>query len=193
MKRTFRLELLLIAVACFAPIVAAYLLYYYGDLSALPRVPNDERTLVQPAVPLPAIEGLTEGANGETAGWGPRWSLLHVRTAPCDETCREDLLRVAQVHVRLGRDQSRVRRIYVGPAPEALAAADPTLTAVSIGSPSYGALAQALESAGVPPAADGRLYVVDPHGNLVLSYPPHPEQEGLLEDLERLLDVSRIG
>ncbi len=193
MKRTFRLELLLIAAACLAPIVAAYLLYYYGDLSTLGPTQNEERTLIHPAVPLPRVDGLAESENPETAGWGPRWSLLHVRTLPCDETCREDLVRVAQVHVRLGRDQSRVRRVYIGPEPAELAAGDPTLTAVPSGLPSYAALAEALESAGVPPAADGRLYVVDPHGNLVLSYPPHPEQEGLLEDLKRLLAVSRIG
>jgi hypothetical protein len=40
---------------------------------------------------------------------------------------------------------------------------------------------------------EGRIFVVDPLGNLVVSYPPAPNQELLLEDLERLLDVSRIG
>ena len=40
---------------------------------------------------------------------------------------------------------------------------------------------------------DGRYFVVDPLGNLILSYPADADQKRLLEDLERLLDVSRIG
>jgi len=131
--------------------------------------------------------------DGQAAAWGPRWSLIYVRTAPCDTTCVEDLARIAAVHIRLGRDQPRMRRIYIGPEPEPLAALDPMLAALPIGTPSYQAFADALVSAGVPPAEGGRLYVVDPHGNLVLSYPPRPDQEGLLKDLERLLDASRIG
>ncbi|MGB7216176.1 MAG: hypothetical protein WBE98_14160 [Gammaproteobacteria bacterium] len=192
MKR-FKLEPLLVALACLGPIVAAYLLYYYGDPSALPRMANEERTLLEPAVPLPPLDSGADREDGEAAGWGPRWSLIYVRTAPCDTTCVEDLARIAAVHIRLGRDQPRMRRIYIGPEPEPLAALDPMLAALPIGTPSYQAFADALVSAGVPPAEGGRLYVVDPHGNLVLSYPPRPDQEGLLKDLERLLDASRIG
>jgi hypothetical protein len=191
MKRRIRLEMLLVAVACFGPVIAAYLLFYYGDLGALPRVANDERLLVSPAVPLPPPPG---GAASEGAApWGPKWSLLYVRTADCDDTCREYLLRLAQVHVALGRDQDRVRRMYVGPDADTLTSADPTLDAASVAEPSADALLDVLASAGPEPGDGGRVYVVDPHGNLVVSYPPDAEQEGLLGDLERLLDVSQIG
>lgn len=194
MRRRFKIELLVLAAVCFGPVLAAYLLYYYGDLSALPLVPNEERVLVQPAVPLPPVDGVAEADAEGSFGWGPQWSLVHVRTSACGEACQEDLLRVARVHARLNRDQSRVRRVYIGPDAAAFAtAADPSLSFAETGTPSYSDLADALESAGVPPAGNGRLYVVDPHGNLVLSYPAHPEQEALLDDLERLLDVSRIG
>jgi len=189
MKR-FKLELLLVAVVSLAPVVGAYLLYYYADLSALPRVENQDRLLVSPAVPLPPFPAAdAEGGSG----WGPTWSLLYVRTSDCGDACREHLLRLAQVHARLGRDQDRVRRIYVGPDGDRLASADPMLTAASVADPSIDALVGVLASAAAEPGADGRVYVVDPHGNLVLSYPPDAEQKGMLEDLERLLDVSRIG
>jgi hypothetical protein len=41
--------------------------------------------------------------------------------------------------------------------------------------------------------AEGRIFVVDPLGNVVASYPADADQGRLLEDLERLLAVSRIG
>ena len=40
---------------------------------------------------------------------------------------------------------------------------------------------------------EGRYFVVDPLGNLILSYPDDADQSRLLRDLERLLDVSRVG
>lgn len=39
----------------------------------------------------------------------------------------------------------------------------------------------------------GRIYVVDPLGNLMMSYARTAEPKGLLEDLKKLLKYSRIG
>lgn len=189
MKRRFRIELWLVALACAAPVAASYLLYYFGDLRALPQVLNEDRMLLRPAVPLPPPPGVE---SSDSASWGPKWSLLYVRDAACDDACRRTLVRLAQVHVALGRDQNRVRRVYFGPDGAALAADDPTLDAHAL-SAETDALHAVLAANGGEAGTDGRLYFVDPHGNLVLSYPPDAEQKGLLDDLERLLDVSQIG
>jgi hypothetical protein len=49
--------------------------------------------------------------------------------------------------------------------------------------------------AAFPPAVDGAagIYIVDPHGNLMMSYPASGSARGLLKDLERLLKLSHIG
>ena len=39
----------------------------------------------------------------------------------------------------------------------------------------------------------GRLYVADPQGNVILSYPPEDEQRELLRDLKRLMSASGEG
>ena len=46
-----------------------------------------------------------------------------------------------------------------------------------------------------PPEAGGGpgIYIVDPRGNLMMSYPATGSAHGLLEDLERLLRLSKIG
>ena len=46
-----------------------------------------------------------------------------------------------------------------------------------------------------PLAVDGGhgIYIVDPHGNLMMSYPAAGSARGLLTDLERLLRLSNIG
>ncbi|HEX7081183.1 MAG TPA: hypothetical protein VF329_09230 [Gammaproteobacteria bacterium] len=192
MRPRFKIELLLVALLCFGPVVAAYVLYYYGAPRALPRLANEERLLLDPVVPLPPLAGREASGEAVENLWArPLWSLIYARTSPCDERCGADLVRLRQVHAALGRDQSRVRLVYVGPG------ADPgAAKAVAVGSFDAGGgarLLELLQDIGQPPGERGRIYVADPHGNLVLSYPPDARQKGLYDDLERLLDVSRIG
>lgn len=188
-----RIQILLVALVCFGPVIGAYLLYYTGDLSDLPRLENPERRLLQPPADLPALPGRSaEGADDDLLS-GTDWTLLYVRTTPCEERCRQELIRLRQVHLALGRDQDRVRRVFVGPQAETVAVGDPAFSTVGSTGEAGGELLDVLEQVGHPPGAEGRIYVVDPHGNLVMSYPPDADQEGLLDDLERLLSVSRIG
>jgi hypothetical protein len=63
----------------------------------------------------------------------------------------------------------------------------------SVDEPDGAELLELLRSVGLPPGEEGRVYVADPHGNLVLSYPPDADREGMRDDLKRLLSVSRIG
>ena len=38
-----------------------------------------------------------------------------------------------------------------------------------------------------------RLYIIDPLGNLMMSYPPDINPRGIMKDLKKLLKFSRIG
>ena len=46
---------------------------------------------------------------------------------------------------------------------------------------------------GVPVARAGRIYLVDPLGNLLMSYPARAPDRALLDDLRKLLKLSHIG
>jgi sugar lactone lactonase YvrE len=52
-------------------------------------------------------------------------------------------------------------------------------------------------AAGAPPpgwAADrAHLYLVDPHGNVMMRWPATADRKRMLKDLERLLRASQIG
>jgi len=194
MKPNFRMELVLVALVCLLPVVGAYVLYYYGSPGELPRLENEERRLYEPAIPLPAVSGRTaDGRTVDTLWLQPRWSLIYARTSPCDERCLHDLVRLYQVHASLGRDQDRMQRVYLGVGGDSLSSEGRVGAAGRLDSAGGERFLRLLDSLGEPPGEGGRIYVADPHGNLVLSYPPDAGQEGLRDDLERLLDVSRIG
>ena len=43
------------------------------------------------------------------------------------------------------------------------------------------------------PMRAGRVYLVDPLGNLMMGYQPEDEPSGMIKDLERLLKYSGLG
>jgi hypothetical protein len=46
---------------------------------------------------------------------------------------------------------------------------------------------------GIPPRDADRIYLIDPLGNLMMSYAPDAEPKGMLEDMKRLLGLSHVG
>ncbi|HEU4619095.1 MAG TPA: hypothetical protein VFV10_13730 [Gammaproteobacteria bacterium] len=197
MKARLRIEPLLVALVTLVPMAAAYWLYYSGRGADLPTLANEERRIVSPPVALPplaAVDG--NGREIENLWSEPLWSLIYVAAGPCADACGRDLTHLLQVHLSLGKDQDRVRRIYLGAAggpPDG----DPSLLRVRPDSAAARPLLERSAAAAEPAAKSerdsARLYVVDPHGNLVLEYPAGADRRGLREDLERLLKVSRIG
>ena len=167
----------LVALVCLGPFAAA-LFIYYGPLGLtwVPQLPGSRELLTVP-VPLPR-EWRDDG--------GPPWQLIYARMSPCEQQCAQHLGRLLQVQVALGRDQGRVQRAlwHVGSVP---ALEDPELSTHALDGDIGRGLVEAL---GAERIGDGRVYVADPRGELIVSYPPDVEQKELLRDLKRLLSGS---
>lgn len=182
---------ILIAVACLGPFALAVLAYYAPTHVTLRPLANPERMLLPHAVPLPAVPLRTAGGGTSGVDWArSRWSLIYARMTPCEGLCASDLARLTAVYLALGRNRARVQRVLLIADEDFRMTGDPTLLVGYLDEGRDAALVRAL---GADLLEQGRIFVVDPLGNLVMSYPPAPNQQRLLEDLERLLDVSRIG
>jgi hypothetical protein len=168
-----------VALVCFGPFAVA-LFIYYGPLtpSWLPQLPGS-RELLRDPVPLPAQwRGAAEAAQP--------WQLIYARMTSCEQQCAQHLGRLLQVQLALGRDQSRVQRVvwHVGSLPQL---DDPQLVTQTFDDVTGRTMVDAL---GAERLSNGRVYVADPRGFVVLSYPPDVEQKELLRDLKRLLAGS---
>jgi hypothetical protein len=183
----------LVASVIFGPFAAATLLYYASPaLEWLPRLPGS-RELIEPPVATPP--GWPQGAPGAGSSVY-RWSLIYARMAACEQQCIQDLERLRQVHGALGRDTGRVQRVYLyGGEPPAI----PDQTGLQDGSNRPGLLTRRLDDAQGDAVARalgsdrlllGHVYIADPAGYLIASYPADVEQKELLRDLKRLLSVS---
>lgn len=167
----------LVALACFGPFLLAYALYFGPWGETLLRPLAGSRELLPTAVPVPAEWRV---------GSDRPWELTYARLTPCNLDCASDLGRLLQVQLALAGDQDLVQRgvWYVGELPPL---ADPALRTARLDTPEGSALVQAL---GAERIRDGRVFVIDPLGNVILSYPKDVDQKELLRDLKRLLRGS---
>jgi hypothetical protein len=162
----------LVALVCLGPFAAALFIYYGPFREWLPQLPGDRELLAEPVALPPQWRG----------GEAP-WQLIYARMSPCEQQCAQHLARLLQVQLALGRDQDRVQRAlwHTGGLP---ALDDPELTEHTLDDDVGRGVAAALDAERMK---DGRVYVADPRGFVILSYPPDVEQKELLRDLERLL------
>ena len=187
-RRTSREPLFLLLV--FVVPLALAVIAFYGPTDWLPRGAAHGE-FIQPPVPLPPGELTTlSGARTEPDWYRGRWSLIYARTAECREQCIAELNRLNQVRLALGEDLRRVQLVFLfsGTGPEL-----PNEAALLAARLDDEAGAELLALLGAENTGNGRIYLADPLGNLVMTYPPDAEQRGILEDLERLLTVTVIG
>jgi len=189
-KRSGRRHVLVVGSIFLVPLAAAILLYYSAGWR--PAV-NAHGLLIDPPRTL-AVSGvvLTDGRPAPAGLFAGKWSLVLPATV-CDERTRALLDELARIRVALGKDESRVRRVllHAGACSNVeFQSRDADLLVLAATAPGgTDFLAQ------FPPAVDGApgIYVVDPHGNIMMSYPASGSARGLLKDMERLLRLSNIG
>lgn len=184
--RRWRIPLVLLLLFL-GPLVLAWILYF-GSPGLRPHDTVNHGELVEPPVLLPAFEH-----NGATL-LRDTWTLVHIDAGGCRTLCRGALRDSRQVRLALGRRSDRLRRLLLladvdGAGPD-LAGEHPDLVVVSLATQAD--LLEAFASRDLA-HEPGRIYLVDPLGNLMMTYPPDADAGGLLDDLERLLRLSHIG
>jgi hypothetical protein len=197
----------------FLPLLLAFYTYYATGWR--PAAHTNHGTLITPARPLPAVslprvslEGSASGAAapqaaaaaapGSVASTAPslflkRWSLVYLGDGACDASCRYALYVMRQTRLSLNADMTRLERVFLVTGGccnrELLAREHAGLIVVDASGAGGERLLQEF------PTADREhtLFIVDPLGNLMMSYDARTNPSGLREDLKRLLRLSHIG
>lgn len=184
-----------LAVVFVLPYVAALAYYLAGD--RLPGVTTSNLgELVTPVRPLGALEfDLLGGEKVGIEDYSGKWLVLGIAGAECNKPCMHNLYMMRQTRKALAKNRFRVRRAMVfSGKPELLQdiVGDYEGTDVWLGpSDSIRKLLDVLdlEDQGL----DGRLFIVDPLGNVMMRYKPETDPKDLLKDLQRLMKVSKAG
>lgn len=197
--RKHRRRTLLLLFAVFAlPVVVAYALYFSGWR---PETSSNYGELVQPPRPLPDLTLTTlDGGTLRLETLRGKWSLVIFTAAECLTPCERNLDKMRRVILAQGENAERVRPVFAVTDARAVdwlhyAIKDYPGTLVLTGpSPAMRALAAHFELVpGAAPEGLNRIYLVDPIGNFMMSWPADADANRLRKDLARLLRVSQMG
>lgn len=184
----------------FAPLLIAFAMYY-GLPQLRPSGSTSHGDLLSPARTLPALPfnvgPLGAEAHTDPQFWQGKWSLVYTGAGTCDARCLEALTAMRQVRLALNQDMTRVQRVFV---PTGSCCNEQTLTGqeglliAQLTPADFASFAALLPRyADGAPGEAGRIYVVDPLGNLMMSYSATAPAQGMLKDLKKLLKLSHIG
>ena len=193
-----RRRLLLLAVIFILPVLIAYALYYSGWR---PAASGNYGELVQAPRPLPDLALQTPDGQGFRVGaLRGRWTLLAFGAAECRQPCADNLDKMQRVMTAQGKEAARVRAVFVVTDRRALERLRRAIEAypgtLAIVGPAHAVRTLASHftlPSGTPPADPNRVYVIDPLGNLMMSYPADADAGRMRKDLARLLRVSQVG
>ena len=192
-KTSGRKVLLLLAVIFVLPFTLAATLHLL-DLRPTGKSYGD---LIQPPKELNFINlQNSENKTLPPKQWLKIWSIVMVDNAGCTVNCQSQVQLVKQVHTSLGKEYKRIQRLLI--VTTDIAASD--LNALKLNNPNLKIVAnndaQTLKFAqqfGSATNTNGKIYLVDPLGNLMMSYTKDHDLKGLRSDLTRLLKNSWAG
>jgi hypothetical protein len=185
-----------LAILFYAPLALSFYLYY-GSGGWRPGGHANHGDLVEPPKELPALAlPLADSGTTKPDFLRHKWTFLYVGAGACLGDCRTRLYDTRQVRLALNRDMDRVQRVFMASGDSDLPflrSDHPDLITVRL-TPAAVPLLDALSSAaGAPAQTAGRVYVIDPLGNLMMTYAPGIAPKGMLEDMKRLLGLSHVG
>lgn len=191
-KRTSmgRFYMLLVLLACAAPVIASYITYYW----VRPETRRNFGELIQPTRAIPVMEAeRLDGTKITLTELKGQWLLVSVAGAACNAACQQHLYLQRQILVGLGKDRPRTEWVWFvndkAQIPNTLLPALEEATVLRIDPQ---ALAQWLQAEANKNLED-HLYMVDPMGEWMMRFPAQLNNEDALKvkrDMERLLRAS---
>lgn len=186
-----------IIVAFIGPSILSWFIFNHTNFLEA-RGTSNYGTLISPPVLLENYS-LTDPNNldREDALYG-KWSMIFVAET-CEKVCMENVYRMRQIHIGIGKHSLRIQKVLL------LTKQDPLqLTEQFINYPGQQVISNSATDSNllldnfrlddaVNPIKAGRIYISDPLGNLMISYPADINPKGILKDLKKLLRASRIG
>lgn len=175
-QRQGRLMLALIVGLLALPFIIGAGLYFGGWQ---PSRIGHHGHLLNPPRHLPEQILRSTGKNAE------KWKLvLHV-SGTCAAECSNRLDEMRRIHVALYKNMGRLSRAVLTDQPD-----DPALLALHASQPDLMVLtASPAELAGITDP----VLLIDPQGQVIMTYPPDASPQGMRADLDRLLKYAWTG
>lgn len=195
-KLSPRVLLVMIASLFLLPLLFAWLMYN-GTIAYKPTVTRNFGTLVEPPLPLDwrdaAMVSGEDPAVIDTVDYlSDHWVILYPLPDLCTEYCLQKVTALRQIHLAAGRQQQRIRialLVSVSRDPEGESRLRQAYAKFDLIQDTSGKIGKTLgEAAGGPDV----VYLIDPLGNIMMTYEAGTDPNDLKRDLKRLLTWSKL-
>ena len=190
-----RLVLLLLVVFFAAPLFLVMAMYRF-DWHPKGQSYGD---LIEPVVPIQLTEIFKDVKTTDTTAeskvlWHDKWSAV-ILADKCEVVCQARLHDARQIHASLEKDMNRLQRILITNQQDVtdLQKQYPDLIILNQPSADVAALAKQFDVNSTSAYSSQRVYMVDPLGNLMLSYSSAVKPVQMRKDWVRLLKYSWAG
>lgn len=196
-QRRGRIQGAAVMLVVLLPMVIAYVVFYTGI--GMPTRTINKGDLVSPPqlireLPLQADGGLAWDLHGQPK----KWRLLIPGYRECNEQCKKNLYLTRQVHIRLAEKSARVERLYLllddqqsltQVTRDFLTTEHPHVPVVQLAEQDFKSM---LARTDLPAnaLAEGRYFLMDQEGFIMMSYTPQHDGKELLDDIKRMLKYS---
>jgi len=186
-----RVQLILILVVFAAPIAAAFLYK--------PKAFNNYGDIYTPVRPVENL--VMQGSKGrvELDSFRRQWVFLVTADGQCGEACEANILKIRQLRFMQNNNMSRIRTVFMHTvlsqeAANDLAAKYSPVESYAVEKGDFERWIKILKLDDAPVEAErDRFYIIDPAGNLMMSYPASADPNIIKKDIKRLLKASQIG
>lgn len=194
-KRKNRVLIIVIVAAFLSPVVLSWWMLNYTDVVADGGKSN-YGDLIDPPTSITDLDLHEPLANKDYKLHG-KWNMVYV-SKTCGERCMANLYRMRQIHIAMDKHSLRVQRVLI--IEDDMQQDYTTLFSDYAGqrvvkdvTDKQRLIDQFKITETDNPANQNRIYIIDPLGNLMMSYPPDINPRGIIKDLKKLLRSSRIG
>lgn len=191
-----RITIVILAFIFIAPVLGAWLLFNFTDLGRKNVGNVSHGSLINPPRKIADV-ALIDPVNGEKQHrlYG-KWNIVYLVAGECDQACEYKLYTMRQLRLAMGRDAGRLQRVLVvyGTGSAVLSDAQRQSYKGQLLLHATDRIRKIFKLTDADRPLDlRRLYIIDPRGNLMMSYPDGTDPSGIIKDLKRLLKYSSIG
>ena len=193
-RKKSRITLVLILLLFVGPFLAALWLYHHRQAVVLTTT-NHGELLSPPIVASAATFERPDHQLLPLSTFAGHWLMLYFTPNNCHATCQKTVYDMRQIRLALGKNQQRVQRMvvmrqadivrldtFVRRYPDVAWGLMRKQQATTVFTQALGANTE-----------QGHLFLLDPHGNMLMHYTDGTPAKNVLKDLQRLLRVSHIG
>ena len=192
-----KMIIVLVIVAFTSPLLLSWFIFNHTDFLEMRGTSNHGELIVPPRHidDLSLIDPLKSDRKESLHG---KWSMVYV-TEVCDKLCMGNVYRMRQIHIAMDKHSLRVQKVLFLTRQNTNELTEMLLDfagqqVINTDLIDTNALIEKFRlTKSDNPLLAGRIYIIDPLGNLMMSFQPEANPRDIMKDLNKLLRASRIG